>query len=180
MRILPILILFLLCTAPVFAQTDTLDINGKLYLGDSEGQVILNHFSVNGVCHTLTSTPNGKYLSVRTFDNQRIVFLFVNNKLQEIKHLKNYQIWGYTSKLNSLIIGLNDQRSKKISGGDVSTSTISTYDINTKNIKVLVDYSINGFSGIYKVSVTDETVTCVVNVKKKNGSDFEKLTTIIK
>jgi hypothetical protein len=184
MRNLGVLVVFLISTISVFAQTDgqkdTLTINGRRYLGNAKGQEILDDRLVDGVCHGLTTTPTGMYLSVRTPNGKHVVFLYKNQGLIEVKELTNYMIWGYSSKKNALILSLSDQKSLKISGGDVSISTISSYDLTTKKFKLLADYGVNGYSGIYKVTFENDVLTCLVNVKKKIGSDIEPQTTKIK
>lgn len=158
MRILRILMVFIFSSTSVFSQPI------------KKGTEILRLNNIDSQCNTFTETSIGMFIGTRNAENKPTNYFYNHGKLQLIKSLDSYVIFTYSPKINSLIIG---QFSNKFA--DVMCHELYSYNIDTKKITILANYGTNGFKGIYKVTLKNDTLTCIVNVKRKNfvGSDLK-------
>lgn len=134
-----------------------------------QGQEILSKFSIENQCQGYISTPGGVFLSTRSKENKQVNFFYSAESINEVESLKDYLIAGYIPSKNILIVNYADRKFS-----DVMSSTVSSYNLTTKQFKLLANYGINGYSGIYRTRVNGESVVCTVNKKRKNevGSDL--------
>lgn len=148
----------------------TSDLKNTSQKSDREqGQEILSKFRIQNQCQGYISTPGGVFLSTRSKENKQVNFLYTTETITEIESLRDYLISGYIPSKNILIVNYADRKFS-----DVMSSTVSSYNLTSKQFKLLANYGINGYSGIYRTRVNDESVVCTVNKKRKNevGSDL--------
>jgi len=164
MKFLVILSVFISSTITVFGQVD--------------GNEILNQNNIYYQSRSIVYTPDGIYIGIRVDEKLTKVYLYKDNILSEVSSLKNFVIFTYSPSKNLLIVGTKPANSKII---DVSCTQIYSYN-SSKILTKLADYGKNGYSGIYKVSLKDDTLTCIVNTKRigEVGSDLLPRYTILK
>ena len=164
MRFLVILGIFISSTVAVFAQID--------------GNKILSENNIHYQSRSVVTTPNGIYIGVRVNEKTSKVYLYKENSLSEVKALKNFIVFTYSTSKDLLIVGTKPANSKV---SDVSCTQIYSYN-STKILTKLADYGKDGYSGIYNVSLNKDTVTCIVNKKRVGevGSDLLPRLTILR
>jgi hypothetical protein len=164
MKFLAILAVFISTSVTVFGQID--------------GNEILFQNNIHYKSQSVVTTPDGIYIGVRVNEKKTLVYLYKEHSLVEVKSLKNFVIFAYSPSKNLLIVGIKPTNSKI---SDVTCTQIYSYD-STKTLIKLADYGRDGYSGIYNVSLKDNTLTCIVNTKRKNtvGSDLLPRTTILR
>lgn len=164
MKFLAILAIFISSTMTIFAQIN--------------GNEILSQNNILYQCRSVISTPNGIYIGVRVNEKKTLVYLYKDNTLTEIESLTNFVVFAYSTSKNLLIVGTKPLNSKIY---DVSCTQLYSYD-STKTLTKLADYGKDGYTGIYKVSLNDNIVTCIVNTKRIGmvGSDLLPKQTILR
>lgn len=164
MKFLVIFGVFISSTMAVFGQID--------------GNKILSENNIHYQARSIVSTSDGIYIGVRVDEKSTKVYLYKDHTLSEILALKNFVVFSYYSSKNLLIVGTRPRNSKVT---DVSCTQIYSYD-SSKILTKLADYGKDGYSGIYNVSLKDDTLTCIVNAKRVGevGSDLLPKYTILK
>ena len=164
MKFLAILAVFISSTVAVFGQTD--------------GNEILSQNNIHYQARSIVSTPEGIYIGVRVDEKTTKVYLYKDQTLVQVKSLNNFVVFSYSTTKNLLIVGTKPANSRVT---DVSCTQIYSYD-STKVLTKLADYGRDGYSGIYNVSLKDDTLTCIVNTKRVGsvGSDLLPRHTILR
>jgi hypothetical protein len=133
------------------------------------GQKILKQYGIENNVISYIQTPNGDYITTITEESKTLNYFYDKKSVKEVESFKNYIIRGYISAKNVLILG--DANSKF---SDVYSSTVWSFNLGSKQLKLCANYGINGYTGIYGIRINGNSITCTVNKKRKNevGSDL--------
>lgn len=150
MKNITILAFFIIGVSPVFGQTDLIKIGEKEYMGNAQGQKMLNKANIDGVCYRIVSTPDGDYLSVEEIDTgKRMVYLSEHGRLKIVESLSGYVLWGYVKSKNLLVLGEHRPTDS------YATTSISLYNLTTKKF---VLYRSESFGEIASVKIMNDSV----------------------